>query len=261
MLEHLPKVNISLGAIVVICFFLPWLSIDCGNIPIVKLSGYELMTGKISLDDNLLRQASEQYGKNEEDYSAYENQRESRPQFYLLMVVMCALVIAGYSGRMLTEFNKVGTVAVIAFSLFGLLLMIITSIRNFGMDIPPDAAMLVQTSHQFGFYLTAISFLGSAVLSFLGLRANAESSEELVEIQITMPPASPAIGEIEELTLEEPRPELAVSDFSDFEKSKPQEPVKKAIPPGAKTCSSCGAIVSVYQTKCMKCGSKLKAGK
>ena len=106
MMEHLPKINIASGVLIVICFFLPWFSIDCGNMAIVKVSGYDLASGKISLDENLLRQVSAQYGKGEEDYSEIENQRNARPQFYLVIVVLCALGIIGYSAKMLNEIGR-----------------------------------------------------------------------------------------------------------------------------------------------------------
>lgn len=261
LMEHLSKINLSLGALVLICFFLPWFSVDCGNITVLKVSGYDLTTGKIAVDDDMLRQATSQYGQSDQDFSALGNERGARPQFYLLMVAMCALGIIGYSAKMMNEFNKVGTIAVIAFSVFGLLLVIFTVTRDFGMEIPSDAAMFVQISNQFGFYGTVLGFLAAAVLSVIGLRANAEPDDELETLSIPIPAIPPTAVDIEQLTLDEPLNVAATNDFTEFEKTEPQEPKKTVVPKGAKACPSCGVVVSVYQTKCMKCGAKLKPGK
>ena len=45
----------------------------------------------------------------------------------------------------------------------------------------------------------------------------------------------------------------------------PNQPLKndveKVVPAGMKECTSCGNLVGLYQTKCHKCGAKLKAGR
>jgi hypothetical protein len=46
VLEHTKKISASMFALILICFFLPFVTISCENRPVVQLSALELTTGK-----------------------------------------------------------------------------------------------------------------------------------------------------------------------------------------------------------------------
>jgi hypothetical protein len=46
ILEHTKKISASMFALILVCFFLPFVTISCENRPIVQLSALELTTGK-----------------------------------------------------------------------------------------------------------------------------------------------------------------------------------------------------------------------
>ena len=129
------------------------------------------------------------------------------------------------------------------------------------MDIPSDAVLFIQVSNDFAFYLTILSFLGSGALSFIGLREITGHSEKTVSIDVPIPVTAVPVEQIKLLPSEAEKQLLPQTDFSDFVNLPTVEPLKPPPPAGAKLCPSCGSIVSVYQTKCIKCGGKIKPGK
>ena len=258
ILEHFSKINISLGALVIICFFLPWLSVDCGNVTIAELSGYDLATGHIVLEQSAMQQLTQRG----QDFSALQREHQARPQLYLVVVVFCALGMVGYGIRMLQELNRVGMFAVGVFGVFGILLMAFAAGRDFGIDIPADAARLVQISHPLAFYVTMISFLGTVVLSVLGICGSTEASEESVTIELPIAADEKLSNTIEELPIEEESNSFStVNDFGEPPELVSTEIKRIPAPAGSKICTSCGAVVSAYQTKCLKCGMNVKPGK
>ena len=246
IVEHLPKINIVLGVLVIIFFFFPWVSVEVGNIVIMKCSGYDLATGNISVNERALQQESGELGTGSQVQPSTQGDRSARPQLYLLITIVCALGIMGYSSKMLSEFTRVGTVAVMAFGVFGLLIMVFGLWRDFGMDISADVASVIKAPGQLALYFTITSFLVSVALSFIGLRAFAEPSEEIgsIDVQIDTPQL---IDEIEQLAPDNAIGSSSSNGFGDFVE-KPSEET---------TCPTCGLIVSIHHAKCSKCGTNL----
>ena len=250
LFAHLPKINLGLGVVVLICFFLPWVSIDCGNVAFLKLSGYQLATGKISLDESVLAQLKQQVGDVQETDAA---EQQARPQFYLLAVAACAAGMIIYGVKMLSGVNRLNALAAAAFSVLGILVMLAASAFDYGLDIPPDAAMLIQTSHQFGFYMTVICFIGAGALSLLSLRAVAGQSDSLARIDF---PAAP----LQANTAVPPEPLTPAAPQEDPFGEAPETAPTSKPQAGTRKCPSCGSPVGPFQTKCLKCGTKIKTG-
>jgi zinc ribbon protein len=243
--EHFSKINLSLGVLVVACFFLPWLSIDCGNTTIVKLSGFDLATGHVTLE----QRADQQLTQSGKDFNTLESEHPVRPQLYLMVVIVCALVIVGYSVRMFREMDRVGMFAVGAFGVFGFLVMVVAAVREFGVDIPPDVAQMVRVPRQPAFYMSVVSFLGVVVLSVIGLRASAEPSREVISLNIPLASDEQLQNIIDELPRQEesslPAGENAFGESSGSLASSVQ----------FRICPSCGEKFSIQQEICPKCGT------
>ncbi|GEM_PF-6663693 len=275
--DNVPKINIALGTVVVICFFLPWISIDCGNETFVKASGLQLTTGKIPVDDAQMEEFSNQFGHRvdlDATGDAASQSRQRKPRLYFLAILLCAGVVVFYSYRMLSRLSRVEIMGALIPGGLGTLGMLFFLADDFGIDMPPDAAVMIQVTPQFGFYGTLLGFLGVTTLSALSLRAFKPPEEPPA---VTNEPAAryvtaePVILDLDrkgegnvEIFIDETPLEKALDLPQVYEppkETKPVQPAGKPAPPGAKTCPNCGTVVGLYQTMCMKCSSPLKPGK
>ena len=258
LLDHFPKINIGIGIIILICFFLPWVSIDCGNVSFITISGYELATGNISLDNQTLQQFREQLNREGQSGSSLDQAQHARPQLFLLVVILGGLGIITFSARMVSEFNRMRAFSIIGFSLFGLVILLFASLQNFGLAIPQDVGFLLKTPLQFGFYITTLSFIGAGLLSFLAIKASAEPTIDTVPIEIPLRTPPPLEREIEQLPVESDNNEFEIIEEKPLAEKTAPFAQRRTSQPGARTCPTCGVVVGKFQTKCMKCGSDLK---
>ena len=44
MFEHLPKINVGLACVILLCFFLPWISFSCGTVEFLKILEREALS-------------------------------------------------------------------------------------------------------------------------------------------------------------------------------------------------------------------------
>ena len=296
--ESIPKINLGLGLVVIVCFFLPWVSIDRGNVSFVKISGYNLTTGNIPLDERSLAALGDRLGGGKlTTNQTITPVQKGHPQYYLIFVVIAALGVVLYSIQGMRRYSRVKTLSVGVFGALGLLGIIVSALLDFGLAIPAEAATMIQTTYQVGFYGSVLSFLGVIVFSFLLMKSahdvTAEPlSAELKNLVVETPPpvamddvpfdaeAAPAP--------ETPAPEPPPSDSPFPDLTSFGEPAMKAEPAGqkppdaekdsenkassgkkeqiklplvapeAKACPTCGAAVGQFQSKCIRCGTKLK---
>jgi len=260
ILDHFSKINIGLGLITLVCFFLPWINVGCGNVTIVRLSGFDLATGRIVLDEDAMQQLSAEAERTGRNLNPLEQEHQTQPQLYLVVVVMCSLGMIGYGVRMFQELNRVGIFAIGAFGAFALLVMAFAAAKDFGVDLPADVARIVHIAHGSGFYLTTASFLGSIVLSVVALRATSETAEETVTIDLPINKAEILPEEIESLDLPETASDaVGTNAFGEPVKlSNPGTVVAPTAEPEAR-CPSCGTPVKVSQATCGQC-SKVLSG-
>ncbi len=275
--DNLPKVNIALGTVVLVCFFLPWISIDCGNMTFVKVSGLQLTTGNIPLDEARMEELSNQFGRRmalDESGDEVSQSTQTEPRFYFLAILVCAGTLIFYSYRMMSQLTRVEILGALIPGGIGALSMLFFLASDFGIDMPADAAVIIQVTPQFGFYGTLLAFIGVTTLSAMSLRAFEPPEKPQAAAAQPGPrfvPAEPVIldpdpkqdGNVEILIDETPL-EKALDLPQVYEPPKEQKPAQtpaKPAPPGAKACPSCGAVVGIYQTMCMKCKSPLKPNK
>jgi hypothetical protein len=258
ILDYFSKVNIGLGIIVLICFFLPWVNAGCGSVMIVKLSGYDLLTGHIALDEDAMQQLSAEAARAGRTVGTLEGEHQTRPQFYLIVIVVCALAMIGYSVRMVQELNRIGIFAIGAFGALAILLLMFSASRDFGADLPPDVARIVHIGRGSGFYVTMAALLSSVTLSVIALRGTSDSPEKIVTIDLPIPQTPALQEEIESLDVAETSPEVhATNAFG--------EPMKTFAPGAAVSstveqttqCPLCGTSVKKSQTICEQCGNIL----
>ena len=258
MFAHIPKINAGLGCVVLLCFFLPWVSFSCGTVTFLKLSGYHLTAGKVPADESVLKKYEERSGSLSEDERVPEDLRSARPKFIYLIVIICALNIIGFSLRMLEGGpDRFKSMAVMIFADIGLVFMVVAGVLDFGIGVPPEAGSFIESSLEFGYFGTAVSFFAAGALSLFALWMIGQATVRTapVELQIAEEAFSgpDAVKETDAFT------EVEAEHFGITPKKKPE--VQAPASPGVNTCPACNASVGEYQVKCVKCGSALKPKK
>jgi hypothetical protein len=257
MFEHIPKINVGLGCLVLVCFFLPWISFSCGTSTIVSLSGFHLALGKVPVDATAIRQYEQRGGNVTTDARIPQELRRREPRYLYFLVPLCALNVIAFSLRMMgggmTRFMLVGTMA---FGAIGTLFLLGAGIAEFGMELAPGTAVVIQSSIEPGYFLSLVFMLASALLPVALWRtveeARAAMAAAAAPIQKAPPPEF--IGGPEPVS-------PAMAEFFGMQQEKKQEDepeLRPAPPPGTKTCPGCGVAVGAYQVKCVKCGTALK---
>jgi len=277
--EYIPKINLALAAVIIGCFFLPWVSIDCGSVSRVKLSGYNLTLGQIPLDQEEMRELTQRGGGNLTTDETEGGLPKGHPQYYLAFVIIAALGVILYTAQAMYQYARMKSMAVIVFGGVGLLGLIVAGLLDFGLGIPKEMSVVVQTTFQFGYYISVLSYIGIIGISGIWFKAtqempavelpkelqNLETQGSLVneegEVVLKEDPVIATFGEVTT------RPAAPVTEEKpEGEKPPEVQPAQPAPPaaapqPGVKACPSCGIAVGIYQTKCMKCGAKLKPGR
>lgn len=269
--DNIPKINIGLGAVVLICFFLPWMSIDCVDVSFVRVSGFQLTTGKISVDNARLEELTSQYGHRMDlegsgDTPSASNQ--GKPRFYVLVIVVCAGTVIYFSYKMLSQRRRLEILGALIPGGFGTLGMFFFAAFDFGVNVPPDSAAIIQVTPQVGFYGTILGFLGITALNALTLRSFSipeKGDEPVNKPEPNFVAAEPVILDMDsrhqgdvEIIIDEVPLEKVLDLPQVYDAPAKDKPIP---PPGASLCPHCGAVVGIYQSRCMKCSSPLKPGK
>ena len=279
-----PKINIGFGVVVLICFFLPWISIDCASETFTRVSGFQLATGLISVDEIQLEELTSRYGNRldpDGNDGTLSESKHAKPRFYFLVIVACAAAATFSSYKMLKGLTRLKMFGVLIPGGLGALGTLFFLATDFGIDIPADLTSVIQVTAQPGLYLTVLGFLGITTLSAISLKSFSPPQPTPVPQSQPKPAQSTSahrkpthLALEEEVILELDRPREGVEDIMLEKKSTEDElnlpqvyedpnepkPAPKAPEAGTKNCPKCGAIAGIYQLKCMKCSSPLKPG-
>jgi hypothetical protein len=258
MFEHIPKINVGLGCLVLVCFFLPWISFSCGTTTIVSLSGFNLALGKTSVDAAAIRQYEQLGGNAATDARIPQELRRKAPRYLYFLVPLFALNVVAFSLRMMkggmTRFMLIGTmVSGGAGSLF----LLGAGIAEFGMELPPGTVAVIQSSLEPGYFLSLLFMVASALLPVALWRTVEETRAALAAATTPIQKAPPPefIGGPEPVS-------PAMAEFFGMQEQKKKDDdeleVRPTLPPGTKACPGCGIAVGAYQVKCVKCGTALK---
>lgn len=153
------------GALVIICFFLPWVMASCssgglfGEDVEIKASGLELATGRIHDLDTLYNMGS---------YSGYDSNEltdeTSTPLFFLIPLLGLG---AFYS---LTD-KKSGSIVAMICGILGIIFLIVFGVKfhNAKEELELSSYSMLSMKLQFGYFLAWIGFILQTILGFLGL--------------------------------------------------------------------------------------------
>ena len=149
------------GALVLICFFLPWVMASCSSGGIfgrdveIKASGMELATGRIHDLDTL-----NNFGSS----SGYDTEEMSSP-------VLLLVPLMGLGAFFALTNNKNGAIIAMVCGMLGIIFLIIFGIKfhEAREEMEMGSYSMLSMKLQAGYFLTWVGFILQTVLGFLGL--------------------------------------------------------------------------------------------
>ena len=153
-LQRLPKGHklASPAAVIgIICFFLPWIMVSCGNQEIVSFSGWELAAGT---------EVSIGFGQTE--------QLPGSPELFLVLLPALAVLALAYRALRHGSTSKFydGT-AVIG---LGALALVVALLALGGEDPSELAAQGITVDYRIGYWGTVLAYIGVTVGGILNIR-------------------------------------------------------------------------------------------
>lgn len=152
------------SALVLICFFLPWLLVSCSFDPNgdsgIKVSGYEIASGNYQIAENL-NQFGGLFGG-----SSYETSNSD-----VAYPLLALIPLVGALGLMALNGRASGSVAAIIAGILGIGGMLLFSLAVSRLQ-PDLQGMMLQTSYQTGYWGSWLGFIWLVVAGFLTVRQN-----------------------------------------------------------------------------------------
>lgn len=161
------------AALVLLCFFLPWITVSCAGQPVASLSGMELATGtQLPTGENT-----------------------SSPQLFLVPIaalVVLSIILMMYQRRITV---RVGALGAIIVSLIGLLPIVLEFITSRSSNVAGDFGSMITITPQIGLWgviLANLAIVAGAVVDLMDYREGSVQ-EYQYPASIPLPPtvASP----------------------------------------------------------------------
>lgn len=151
------------GALVIICFFLPWVMVSCSSSGMlgedieIKASGFELATGKVNDLKDL-------YGQSQM-LSDYDLDQDASPVLFIIPLL-------GIGGLIALNDKKSGIVVALVCALLGMVSLIIfgNNIHQLKEEYIASSYGMLSIHYQPGFYLVWIGFVVQAGFGLITYR-------------------------------------------------------------------------------------------
>lgn len=158
MINILSKISPGLFGIIILCFFLPFITVSCQGQELFKLSGIQLVTG-VKIKDPISFDLFEQSKKPEKT-------TKINPDIRIIVGFIAGILGLGISSFYLIK--KIRFFYIIAGILAGIgfIMMILFKI-NIDNEILKSGQGIVQVKYNIGYVLSVLLFLFNAILNFL----------------------------------------------------------------------------------------------
>jgi len=142
----------ALYGIIIICFFLPWVSVSCQGQPIITLSGFQLAKGT----------TFGQPGTGPQKIAPQKETKKVNPEIFALLSV---IVAAGGLASCFLK-GKAGTILPAAGGILGVIFLVLMRFKlSRELSKVGEGAGILQLEYGIGYYLTFLLFLASFVLN------------------------------------------------------------------------------------------------
>lgn len=164
MNDSLKKVSPAIFGIILICFFLPFVTVSCQNQKLATLTGVQLATGTTIEQSSLLEQ---------------QNKEEKIPADPLASIVLVSACVG--LGTSLLKSKKSAIVPAITGAVgSGLLLMTKAKVDN---EVLKQGRGLLQVEYGIGFWLSFLLFLSATALNAYIFFQDRKFSQERIDRQ------------------------------------------------------------------------------
>jgi len=178
-MELTKKISPVLYGVILICFFLPFVNLSCSGQTIMKLTGFQLITGTEVKQPDMFGQ--DMFGQNNSMDKKSEEIEAQPMALFAFLAALAALLISLIKKKTTAIINVV--ISVLGF-IFLLLLK---------FNIDGDASLnsggqgVITLDYQFGYWFSILLFLAGAVLSWLIFNEKPKPQNIVTE-----PPPTPA---------------------------------------------------------------------
>ncbi|HSP87157.1 MAG TPA: hypothetical protein VLN45_03435 [Ignavibacteriaceae bacterium] len=158
-MDAVKKFSPAVFGIIIFCFFLPFVNLTCSGQTVMKLTGFQLITGADMDQSSFLNQEG-MFNQGMQDQPAENQGVEAQP---LALFALLAAVLG-----LLVSFVRKKTTAFVCV-IIGAAGAIFLLLLKFSLD--GDASLkgegVVQLDYQFGYWFSVLLFIASAVLNWL----------------------------------------------------------------------------------------------
>ena len=166
-MDTIKKFSPAAFAIIIICFFLPFVNLTCSGQTVMSLTGIQLITGAEYKPQGMFNQ--EGMFDNQEEQTGMQTKSEdieAQPMaFFALLFAIVGLILSFIK-------NRVMAIICIVASVLGAVCMLLLK-----ANIDGDASMrgegVIQIEYQFGYWFAFLLFIVGAVLSWFNTKESA----------------------------------------------------------------------------------------
>ena len=151
-MEQLKKISPAFYGIIILLFFLPFVNLSCSGQTVMSITGFQLITGKDYVDNNMNMFGQMQNNQNSEPKGV-------EPQPLALLALLAA--VAGLALSLIKK--KPISLLNLIVSALGVVLLILLKISLDG-DAQLSGQEMLKLEYKAGYWLSLLIFAGTAIL-------------------------------------------------------------------------------------------------
>jgi hypothetical protein len=167
-MDSIKKFSPAAFAIIIICFFLPFVNLTCSGQTVMSLTGIQLITGAEYKPQGMFNQ-EEMFDNQPEQQTGLKTSGqdiEAQPMaFFALLFAVVGLILSFIKNRIMAIICTVASV-------LGAVCMLLLK-ANIDGDASMQGQGVIQIEYQFGYWLAFLLFIAVAVLSWFNTKESA----------------------------------------------------------------------------------------
>ncbi len=167
-MDQIKKFSPAVFAIIIFCFFLPFVNLTCSGQTVMSLTGIQLITGAEYKPQGMLGQQGMF-----EDQSGQSGQLASNQNVDSQPMALFALVIAVLGLALSFVRKKLMAIVCLVLSVLGAVCLLLLK-ASLDSDASMQGQGVVQIEYQFGYWFTFLLFIIGAVLQWFNFKEPSE---------------------------------------------------------------------------------------
>lgn len=159
-MELTKKISPALYGIILICFFLPFVNLSCSGQTIMKLTGFQLITGTEVKQPDMFGQ--DMFGQNNNTMDKKSEEIEAQPMaLFAFLAALAALLVSLVK-------KKPTAIITVVISVLGFIFLLLLKINIDGdAELNAGGQGVITLDYQFGYWFSFLLFLAGAVLNWM----------------------------------------------------------------------------------------------